>query len=478
MALSAHQVSSDYRWERPDYLHCQDALEFLRQLPSNSIDLVLTDPPYGISFMQGVGGWDDPDRRRINKSRLAASGSPVEIFREWVTAWALEAYRVLRPGGYLVAMGADKTHDALGWGIRLAGFEMRHTCVWVYGQGMAKTGGHIGKQFDTRAGHKIDHEIWEPITQEAKQWAGYNRALKVSTEFIYAARKPYDCALLDNLLVEGTGCLDIDAGRIPSNGPPSGWVKTGMTGRGFLGVKSFLNRSRSTKELEGFHDKGRWPPNYLLEHSPECSDECHSNCPIYLLDKLSGKDSARFFTLPGRSDEEDLLALDIGYYGRKVNGRDRQIAGYKMFKPGKSSGLGEREAGYLCKKLNLKLVTGSSAVETLGGWPIPKGASVTNYESQLVDAIAVHPTMKPINTLGRWLVRVFSPREDTVNRNVYVVDPFGGSGSFAIASLLENRTPIYNDFTEKFLAITNARLCTLNDKRPIKIDKLNARKIP
>lgn len=128
-----------------------DCIEVMRQMPDNSIDAIVTDPPYGLEFMGKE--WDGADgfRRSLNaadagrdnvfgrSSRTSPEYRAGHIFQEWVDLWAAEALRVLKPGGHMLAFGGSRTWHRLAAGIEDAGFEIRDSIAWLYGQGFPKS---------------------------------------------------------------------------------------------------------------------------------------------------------------------------------------------------------------------------------------------------------------------------------------------------------------------------------------------------
>lgn len=148
-----------------------DSPAVLAKLPDNSVDAIVTDPPYGISF--GSQAWD-------------SFGSDSEAFQHWTRQWAQQALRVLKPGGHLVAFGATRTFHRLVAGIEEAGLEIRDQLLWLYGQGFPKS---------RRLGD------------------GKATTLKPAYEPILLARKPLDGNTASNLARWGTGALNIDATR-------------------------------------------------------------------------------------------------------------------------------------------------------------------------------------------------------------------------------------------------------------------------
>ena len=140
-----------------------DCLELLRQMPDNSVDSVVTDPPYGLSFMGKKWDYDVP---------------AVEV---WV-----ECLRVLKPGGHLLAFAGTRTQHRMAVRIEDAGFEIRDMIAWVYGSRFSKShnlGGHH---------------------------AGWGTALKPALEPITVARKPFAGTVAANMLMHSTGALNID----------------------------------------------------------------------------------------------------------------------------------------------------------------------------------------------------------------------------------------------------------------------------
>ncbi len=155
-----------------------DCLSVLKGLPDDSVDSIVTDPPYGLSFMGKKWDYDVPS---------------VEVWRECL--------RVLKPGGHLLAFAGSRTYHRLVINVEDAGFEIRDQIMWVYGSGFPKS-------------HNIGHK--------AEEWQGWGSALKPSHEPIVVARKPLIGTLVANVLEHGTGGLNIDAcraegGRFPAN---------------------------------------------------------------------------------------------------------------------------------------------------------------------------------------------------------------------------------------------------------------------
>ena len=151
-----------------------DCLALLPELPENSVEAIVTEPPYGIGFAGEA--WD------------GGSLTDAETFQRWTTSWATEALRVLKPGGWLAAFGNPRTTHRLVAGVEDAGFEVRDQLLWLYANGVPKS--H----------HRAD---------------GLGSALKPAYEPVLLARKPIAGTLDASLAAHGTGALQIDATRVP-----------------------------------------------------------------------------------------------------------------------------------------------------------------------------------------------------------------------------------------------------------------------
>jgi DNA modification methylase len=189
-----------------------DCLEVLKPLPENSVDAVVTDPPYGLSFMGKKWDYDVPS---------------VEIWKECL--------RVLKPGGHLLSFAGTRTHHRICSAIEDAGFEIRDMIAWVYGSGFPKSL-NIGKAVDKLQGNKrkslgitkgvgnnntesmnsgvsksseFNHEY--ELTKGTSEWEGWGTALKPALEPITVARKPLsEKSVAENCLKWGTGGINID----------------------------------------------------------------------------------------------------------------------------------------------------------------------------------------------------------------------------------------------------------------------------
>jgi site-specific DNA-methyltransferase (adenine-specific) len=332
-------------------LHHGDCLEVLRSLPDCSVDSVVTDPPYGLSFMGKRWDYDVPS----------------------VEVWA-ECLRVLKPGGHLLAFAGTRTQHRMAVRIEDAGFEIRDMIAWVYGSGFPKSL-DVSKAIDKAAGAERevigkmenpassiysqsenemsrDVPITAPATPEAKQWQGWGTALKPALEPITVARKPLIGTVAENVLQHGTGAINVDGGRVVRDPDDvSGWSQSGS--------KASENRAMSggnyARDAKPDADN-RWPANFIHDGSEEATD-------------LLGA-SARFF------------------YCAKASKADRDEGCDK---------LQERSAGECVDR-----VEGSAGMES------PRaGAGRTSGSRNH------HPTVKPTD-LMRYLCRLVTPPSGTV----------------------------------------------------------------
>lgn len=197
----------------PQVVH-GDCIEIMKMLPNDSIDSIVTDPPYGLGFMGKA--WD--------------ALPPGED-------WAIECLRVLKPGGHLLAFGGTRTWHRLAVAVEDAGFEIRDSIAWMYGSGFPK----------------------------------HRSALKPAFEPIVMARKPFKGSLTANEAIHGTGALDIDGCRIGTEertysqaGTPGGnGVRlTGGDGRNAENARAYAEASKAKLPITV---SGRWPANVALD---------------------------------------------------------------------------------------------------------------------------------------------------------------------------------------------------------------------
>jgi site-specific DNA-methyltransferase (adenine-specific) len=238
-----------------------DCIEQMRQLPPNSVDSIVTDPPYELGFMGK--SWDS--------TGIAYS----------VKMWD-EALRVLKPGGHLLAFSGSRTYHRMAVAIEDAGFEIRDQIMWVYGSGFPKSM-DVSKAIDKQAGVERERvatnegiasgsanfgggsstqlrngtkQSAQAITDKAKQWSGWGTALKPAHEPIVLARKPLIGTVATNVIIHGTGALNIDGSRVGS-----GTGETKTVNYPDIRGNNFNNANGSVEYT--VTDQGRWPANFI-----------------------------------------------------------------------------------------------------------------------------------------------------------------------------------------------------------------------
>ena len=368
-----------------------DCRTVMAAMEENSVDAIVCDPPYGLSFMGK--GWDH--------------GVPGKEF--WV-----EALRVAKPGAHLLAFGGTRTFHRLAVAIEDAGWEIRDTVMWVYGSGFPKSL-DVSKAIDKAAGAVREvtgpsprhgggvpgagssyelppeaHMLTAPSTDAAKQWQGWGTALKPAWEPIILARKPLVGTVAANVQQFGTGGLNIDGCRI------EGVKGTPASPRRAEQGAAYSDLGNDPGTGSGWDaNVGRWPANLIHSGEPEVL-ACFPDSKGQLADVSHTAPSAKTSNVYGAMKREGEASQDSDNEGE---------VGFKM-KPGaRRLDSGSAARFFYCAK-----------------------ASKSDRDSGGMKNI--HATVKP-NSLMKYLCRLVTPSNGTV------LDPFMGSGSTGKAALQE-----------------------------------------
>ena len=419
-------------------LHHGDCLEILPALEAESVDSIITDPPYGISFLEQ--NWDH--------------GIPGTTF------WK-EALRVARPGAFLLAFGGTRTFHRLACAIEDAGWDIRDCIMWVYSSGFPKSL-DVSKAMDKAAGAQRDvvgsaadfardgskrktdkshakphadqgghgyKDRWSapvtvPKTEEAQKWSGWGTALKPAWEPIIVARKPLEGTVIENIREHGTGAMNIGGCKVGtdvvsthSRGSNSAFPKR-------TGEKTATESDRKKDQREGLdhsNRQGRWPANVIHDGSdevmsafdkagnrPSCNSPSEAKCRSKYRPE-QGKYQSQGPIYPG-----DTGSAARFFYCAKASRADRNEG---LDDPGP-----QFKHGVTLRKIENTTTRGNS-----------------------------HPTVKPTR-LMRYLCRLVTPPEGII------LDPFMGSGSTGKAAMLEGFNFVGIEKEEKYVEIAKKRV--------------------
>jgi DNA modification methylase len=394
---------------------------------------VVTDPPYGLSFMGKA--WDH--------------GVPGEPF------WRVFGEAML-PGAHMLAFGGTRTYHRIAVAIEDAGFEMRDTLQWLYGSGFPKSL-DVSKAIDKAMG--ADREVvgydaskarpnkenfakrndrqptsgavegWKdngatitaPATPEAERWAGWGTALKPAYEPIILARKPLTSTVAAQVLSTGTGALNIDGTRIPTDDNLNGGAYAQSPTDRDNWVTNTRKGDKNSWRRGGAGDyeqpSGRWPANVLLDPDAAAA-----------LDQMSGE-------RPGMRSQRDLKHTPSAYFGADKHPGEREgyndTGGASRFFP-----VLPIDAPDTLRFLYTPKASRAERNAGLDGLPerhAPKMAGgefvnpLIGSSNKTVMRQNHHPTVKPL-ALCRWLLTLVTPPGGVV------LDPFAGSGSTGVAA--------------------------------------------
>ena len=392
-----------------------DCIDKLKELDDNSVDSIVTDPPYGLSFMGKKWDYDVPSQ---------------EIFEECL--------RVLKPGGHLLSFAGSRTYHRMAVRVEDAGFEIRDQIMWIYGSGFPKSM-NIGKAMDKVQGNerkvigkqnysipKADNTIQASsygisggllkdgkkaerlvpdITKGNSEWEGWGTALKPAHEPIVMARKPLsEKTVVDNVLEWGTGGINVEESRIPYKSKDDMEIRknthreTNKLGDGNFGGGKYSQPVES----------GRFPSNIIFDEEAG-----------KILDEQSGISKST----GGRSGNKEGVGQN-GIYGqysgevRDENPGLGDIGGASRFFYCPKTSKTDRNEGL--EDFEIKQTVGGGG--GIGDYQDDVNSASGKFGSEKAPSKNNHPTVKPTD-LMLYLIRLVTPKGGTT------LDPFMGSGS-------------------------------------------------
>ena len=432
-------------------------LDMLDVIDENSVDAIVTDPPYELGFMGKT--WDS---------------SGVAFQKE---TWE-KCLKVLKPGGYILAFGGSRTFYRIACAIEDAGFEIRDTIMWLYGSGFPKSL-NIGLAVDKKNG--VESEVvgkgksgvssrayqseemttageYE-IREACNKWSGWGTALKPSFEPIIVARKPFKGSLVDNVIENGVGGLNIDECRVGfENGETNSSINryNSTPQRGNNGWEHKNRGANFNEDTKKSMQLGRFPANTILTYDETDFDEICGGFPN-----------------SGNGNGKGVYS----YKGVKYHNKDTSMFnGDKPQSPSNYNDNGSASRYFYCAKASKKdrdegldgleskpMYQADNEHGNLGAFYVKKaGGEIGDVQLRK----NTHPTVKPTD-LMQYLVRLVTPNNGTI------LDPFNGSGSTGKAVMYENKERNKNykyigiELTEEYLPIAKARIeyvCNLPKK--------------
>jgi DNA modification methylase len=382
-----------------------NCLSGFETIGSNTVDSIVTDPPYGLSkepdIVEVLTHWLNGD-----DYQHAGGGFMGKTWDSFVPgpAYWRECYRVLKPGGYLLAFCSTRTWDLLSMALRIAGFENRDTfrlngppaLGWTYATGFPKS-------------MDIAKALTERQDETAQDWEGWGTALKPAWEVILVFRKPVINTIIGNVQAHGTGALNLDACRV---------ARKESTQRQNRAANSYISGEIGQEQERGEayqtgSNKGGFPSNWLMIHSYDCNpDSCGTHCPIWNLEGQK-KGASEYFQTFTVDPEIDFIFIP------KPTTKERNLG---------------------CDALPVQI---RNRVNSGGLENDPKFAPVESRN--------IHPTVKPIALMSYLVQLVTRP-------GGVVLDPFAGSGTTGMAAVAGGFYFIGMEMSADYFPITAARL--------------------
>jgi DNA modification methylase len=420
-----------------------NAVNALRAMGENSVDAIVTDPPYGLS--------KEPDAAEVLAHWLAGDdyvhqgngfmGNSWDSFVPGPTVWR-EAFRVLKPGGHVLSFSSTRTYDLMVIAMRLAGFEVRDTIHWTFATGMPKSV-DIEKAL-TKAG--------EPDL--AGRFSGYGTALKPSHELIAMVRKPLEQKIITTVATYGTGGLNIGECRVQAPRGDSDPTRSGEESATRRYNTTGGTNFAATPGPRGGSPEGRFPMNTLLTHSPDCTElghletgegeeraqvavfDCTADCPVAVMDAQSG------IRVSGKPGVHRGTPNNSAAYGAESRKAGHSMVGYgdsggasrffPKFKYSNKATSSERAVVYVpapgCRPVGSAMNCGIDPHDPATGFADAATPEPSDCASCGEPRVPYqHATVKPV-ALMAWLVRLVTPP------NGVVMDFFAGTGTTGVAA--------------------------------------------
>lgn len=401
-----------------------DCVEVMATLEADSIDSVVTDPPYGIYFMNKE--WDkfgsaighDHKKGRERSGSMHAGEYDTSLngnrgFQEWSTKWAQQAFRIMKPGAWLLCFASPRTYHRMASGVEDAGFEIRDQIMWLFGQGFPKS-------------RNLENEM-----------EGWGTALKPGHEPVVLARKPFRKSIFENVKEHGTGALNIDACRLEGRERTEYGLSSSIRSQGVA-----YGQPSSAADFDG--SKGRWPANVLHDGSDEI---------LEAFAEYGERQSSRV-EKPSDCATGGTTSFDAMRGNRPARGYDDEGTAARFFFCAKASKFDREEGleGFDSKAL----AYGNQAQAEV------KRGNVRHHGESGMNTVKMrknnHPTVKPTE-LMRYLCRLITPARGVI------LDPFMGSGTTGKAALLEEFRFIGIELAEDHVEVSRARIQHAYDQR-------------
>ena len=386
-------------------LICGDMRDKLAELADESIDSIVTDPPYHLTTGKKGGSGpasvnlDSPSgRARVGTGFMGMKWDGGDISMRPET-WAL-LMRVAKPGTHLLVFSGSRTFHRVWCAVEDAGWEIRDTLMWLHGEGFPKSSNQDG------------------------EWRGWGTALKPAFEPILMARKPLMGTVAENLAAHRVGALNIDASRIPGERGSGVWGSSNET---VSRIRMFNASPEMGTYRSEAHELGRWPANVLHDGSDEVVSmlpvEAGAQAPV----TRRGSDKFRF-TYGAFAGQHD-----VSHFHGDSGSAARFFWCSKASKRDRNEGL---------EGMPRKAVNWSSGDQSPGTFQSPN----TDRENE-----NFHPTVKPTELMA-YLCRLITPAGGMI------LDPFMGSGSTGKAAFGAGYSFIGIEINRQYIEIARRRI--------------------